>query len=356
VKFSYECLEDNSWTESLEDKVFVLLGALSEMGPLQTLLSFGATVVAVDYCAARLQDRLFAEIEKYAGTLIVPLKAGTNQLPREQWAANAGADLLSQFPEVAEWLVNVLPEKEMVIGPYCYLDGEKFIKIVSAMDGICTTVAKRRSTSTGFVYYATPTDCHMVTSDVVKAARKQSWGGFAALFSFLTSSSFPEKDNINGVPFVDAIVDRQGPNYILAKRMQTWRAMLARNSGQVVSLNVAPTTATVSVVKNKIFALSMEGMGSLPPMEIFDTPTTKVVMGLLLIHDFWNKNSSANPSSNLGHPLNLLQKTQVHGGMFRTGKTFNTMGTPAVLIAVVKKYGLFILLLLAAVVYFLFLN
>ena len=34
--------------------------------------------------------------------------------------------------------------------------------------------------------------------------------------------------------YVDAIVVAQGPNYALAKRMQHWRAIVARDAGCIV--------------------------------------------------------------------------------------------------------------------------
>ena len=40
----------------------------------------------------------------------------------------------------------------------------------------------------------------------------------------------------------DSIVAQQGPNYLLAKRIQRWRATLARAEGASVSLAVAPPT------------------------------------------------------------------------------------------------------------------
>ncbi len=51
---------------------------------------------------------------------------------------------------------------------------------------------------------------------------------------------------------VDAVVTDQGPNYILAKRLQHWRAILAREEANcIVSSNIAPSTATLSVTSNK---------------------------------------------------------------------------------------------------------
>ena len=72
----------------------------------------------------------------------------------------------------------------------------------------------------------------------------------------------------------DAVVPQQGPNYILAKRLQHWRAVLSREqgrhaqthtqthasthtqSGSMVSSNIAPSTATASVVSNFSFKLA----------------------------------------------------------------------------------------------------
>lgn len=43
----------------------------------------------------------------------------------------------------------------------------------------------------------------------------------------------------------------QGPNYALAKRMQHWRAIVAFSKGVNVSSNIAPSTATLSVLSRK---------------------------------------------------------------------------------------------------------
>ena len=35
----------------------------------------------------------------------------------------AGADVLTQTPEIRDWLAQLLPDKELVVGGYIYLDG-----------------------------------------------------------------------------------------------------------------------------------------------------------------------------------------------------------------------------------------
>lgn len=53
---------------------FVLLGAGSAMGPLLTLLSLGANVIAIDLDRKGIWDRLIRETRNSPGTLIFPLK------------------------------------------------------------------------------------------------------------------------------------------------------------------------------------------------------------------------------------------------------------------------------------------
>ena len=60
----------------------------------------------------------------------------------------------------------------------------------------------------------------------------------------------------------------QGPNYALAKRLQHWLAIIARASGHTVSSNVAPSTATLSVVHNAQFAAAYGGFHHFKPMEV----------------------------------------------------------------------------------------
>jgi len=89
----------------------------------------------------------------------------------------------------------------------------------------------------------------------------------------------------------NGIVGQQGPNYALAKRLQHWRAMLARSEGTPASSNIAPSTATISVVHNKAFAMAYAGFRFFKPMEVSFQETSNAVMGALLIHDVCNPKS-----------------------------------------------------------------
>lgn len=104
----------------------------------------------------------------------------------------------------------------------------------------------------------------------------------------------------------------QGPNYALAKRLQHWRAIIARSKGHVVSSNVAPATATVSVVNNRQFAWAYGGMSNFKPMEVFQQETSNAVMAGLLIYDIRNETSYANPAVKLRNPLELFSQVKIN--------------------------------------------
>lgn len=155
--------------------------------------------------------------------------------------------------------------------------------------------------------------------------------------------------------YVDGLVVAQGPNYALAKRMQHWRAIVARSEGCVVSSNIAPSTATASVVHNRQFAWAYDGMPFFKPLEIFQQETSNAVMSALLIHDVRNKDSVSHPSRKLDNPLELFKENSFHGGIWRCGYTVGSIGEVSVLVhfAKVALKLLPILVLLLAVIFYL---
>lgn len=148
---------------------------------------------------------------------------------------------------------------------------------------------------------------------------------------------------------VDGIVVAQGPNYALAKRMQHWRAIVARSQGCVVSSHIAPSTSTASVTSNRSFAWAYDGMPYFRPYEIPVQDTSNAVMAALLIHDVRNKAAPANPSYPLKNPLELFKFNSFHGGLWRSGYTINTIGEVSVLIHFIKvgKPVIFVFAILA---------
>ena len=248
----------SSWLD-LSGRYFVLLGAGAAMGPLSLLLSLGANVIAVDLDAPALWERLIAAARDSCGTLTFPLAPGAEQseLSSDQLCAAAGCNLFTQTPEVRNWLLAVHPGQQLCVGGYAYIPGEQFPRVALAMDIIIKALSEQRQSAVAFL--CTPTDCHLVPPAAHAAAeenarRAPAWQRLVSTLSggrlCKPNARAPLATSAGERLYVcDAFVVAQGPNYALAKRMQHWRAMVAREGGCVVSSNVAPSTKTASVTQ-----------------------------------------------------------------------------------------------------------
>merc|ERR1712217_198178 len=115
-----------------------------------------------------------------------------------------------------------------------------------------------------------------------------------------------------GRPIVDCLVIQQGPNYVFAKRLQHWRAIVAQADGIIVSANIAPASHTVSVRKQKLLAAAYDGSEYFG-VKIFNPQTSSSLMTALLLHDVFFPDSK--PFSD--HPFGLFMHGAVHGGLWR---------------------------------------
>ena len=312
----------------LHGEDFAVLGAGAEMGPLACLLDWGATVWALDLPRPELWRRIIADAEHRAGRLRIPVPAtdgiDRRQLTGSALAAVAGADLLTQGPEVRTWLTGI--GRPFTLGNYVYADGPLHVRVSLAIDAIGMDLI-RSGQDVMLAWLATPTDVFAAPIEAVEESRRR-WreaGFWRPLRSPLRrfgafDKNYPETVfTANGVEYgvCDCLVSQQGPNYILAKRLQRWRAMAAREDGVRTSLNVAPSTRTKSVVKNRALAAAYAGAGRFG-LEIFEPDTSNAIMAALLVHDLRNPGSSANPNTPLVHPMQLFVEGACHGGLWRS--------------------------------------
>jgi hypothetical protein len=309
----------------LPGRTVIVLGAGAEMGPLAPLLSWGARVVAVDLPRPSIWERILDTARHSAGTLLVPVAAqapGQDQSGgrTEDLAEHAGLDLTSDVPAVAGWLTTF--DGPLVLGNYVYADGAANVRLSAAVDALTMRLqAERRDIAVAFL--ATPTDVFAVPAEAVA----QSVHAYATRSAGMKLASWPLRTLSGGRllcrayppgadPGInDSLVLQQGPNYVLAKRLQRWRATLARETGATVSINVAPPTRTRSVVKNQILAAAYAGAHRFG-VEVFEPATTKVLMAALLVHDLHTNGGPVHP-----HPWQDEAHAAAHGGLWRIAYT-----------------------------------
>ena len=97
----------------------------------------------------------------------------TNAGDEDSLAKCAGADALTQTPEIGSWLGSLFPKEKIYIYSLIYLDGEKYVRASMAMDVIVDTATTIRGPNkVGLLYIATPSAAHVVDAGCETLSKK----------------------------------------------------------------------------------------------------------------------------------------------------------------------------------------
>jgi hypothetical protein len=300
----------------LEGRTVVVLGAGAEIGPLTSLLRWGATVAAADLPRRPIWQRILATAREHAGTLLLPIDAPRALADDPEVAGHAGVDLTAEVPAAADWIAGL--DGVPVLGTYAYADGAAHVRVTVAIDALGERVRGLRP-DTALAFLATPTDVFAVPAEAVDhsvaayAERSTTAKVLGRPIRTVSGGRLLRRNYVPGADpgLCDALVAQQGPNYALAKRIQRWRATHARAQGALVSLNVAPSTRTRSVIKNRVLAAAYAGAHRFG-IEIFEPETTNALMAALLVHDL---HTGGGPARD--HPWQHEAYAAAHGGLWR---------------------------------------
>jgi len=315
-------LDHPEWLD-LSDLTVVVLGAGAEMGPLRSLLRWGAHVVAVDLPRPEIWSRVIRMARSSSGRLTIPVPLDAAPKDDDAIAAVAGIDLIRQLPELHTWLAPL--EGPFTLGTYTYADGATHVRVALAADALAQALLAARS-DVGLAFLATPTDVYAAPGSAVEESRRR-WdarglSGFAQLPLRAVgrfAPNYPETVSTDRgeIGIADCLVPQQGPSYALAKRLQRWRATQSRRDGVWTSLNIAPATRTRSVVKNRALAAAYAGAHRFG-VEVFEPSTSNTLMAALLVHDLRSTASLARPDADLAHPDDAWSHQAAHGGLWRS--------------------------------------
>ena len=305
-----ERVVDNPDWLDLSDRRVVVLGAAAEMGPLRSLLRWGADVAAVDLPRKDLWDKLIGDTRRLAGSMTLPVRSGTGSI-----TARAGGDLVHDLDAVARWVAEL--DGPIAIGNYVYADGETNVRVSMAVDVLTQRVVESKGRDdVALAFLATPTDVFAVPGSAVeRSARNYAERRTSKLLRVplrtLSGGRLLRRNYVPGQdPGInDSVVLQQGPNYLLAKRLQRWRATAYRADGGLVSFKVAPPTRTRSVVKNRALAAAYAGAHRFG-IEVFEPGTANTLMAALLVHDL-RTGAPGRP-----HPWEDEAYAAAHGGLW----------------------------------------
>lgn len=338
-------IEHPEWLQ-MDGTRAAVLGAGAETSPLGALSSWGAEVIALDLPRPAVWERLLETARHGAGRVHLPVRDGA---AGGDLAQRAGADLIADLPEIAAWLRTLAADGPLVLGVYAYADGALHVQATAAADVLASDLSSGGH-DVAVAYTGTPTDCYLVPGEVVEGSIARRTGrGLRRAFEDrlrvasrgrLFAPAYPEL--VHGEDgrewgVADGLVGKQGPNYALAKRLQRWRSTVARSEGRPASFNVAPSTWTQSVTKNKLLAAGYHGARHVG-MEVFAPETMRTVMTALMVHDLHRPWRTPLPSDST-HPDELFVAGAVHGGYWRTPYNLHSTLVWSSLLGLPQAYG-----------------
>lgn len=307
---------------SLRGRTFLVLGAGSELGPVRLLLEAGATVAAV---ATKRKERwtdLLRFARQTAGKLLVPYASGS---PADDEALTfvAGANLLTEAPEIAQWFLKCAREATgpVTLGTYLYADGEANVRLTAAADFIAETLATALGkTKVSFAWLASPSTVTVIPNEAVEAQAELF--GEASWWQRMAGKpqDCPQVEGTD-IRLFNGLEVMQGPNYALAQSMRQWRAILLHLGGFVVSTPVTPMCRTESVCHNRTMATVLDGVAYIVPLEAFEPATCRAIMFALLAKDL------SEPPPRLQTPFHLVAREAFHSGLWRCPFVMASLGT-----------------------------
>jgi hypothetical protein len=309
------------------DKADVLfaIGAGAECSPTKPWLNAGGTVAAVMRPNEARWKQLIAHTRASAGTLIVPVTTADIDLTSAtdgELARVAGVDLTQDLEAVASFLRQVikLSSRKLIVAGLVYVGGAQHVVAQAAQDALMK-FAENNHPDTVLAWLGTPTDQTPVPLEVLEdsldryAHRTLMTRMRDSVLQLFKQAQRPLVELIDASHHTLAIRDcssqMQGPNYILAKRAQRWRAYASARKGNSVAYIVTPPARTHSVLDYKILHATYRGAPRFG-LQPFDAELTRQL-------------SAASLAFQVEHPVQYSEldptavyfKYAVHAGLWR---------------------------------------
>ncbi len=276
----------------LQGRKIVLLGAGAELAPTPLLLAAGADVLWIDIADPEIDPAT------HRGTLR---------------HVEGGADLLTQPKEILATIKDFAGDEKISIGMFAYAAGKgREWRLEAAMNAIANALPRGTVEAVGL--YISPTSAASVqSSDAEAGERRKSGAPVWQKVLSKTGALGPAFAERGGRSVSRAIVPIQGASYqaaqYIAKALAAEAFATSRRIGKV-SANVAGITNTRSM-SLPVFQAGFVG-AKLFGIRIFDTDTTRWLAGLLLMHDWLNRDTASEDPQ-------VLFERQIHGGVYTTG-------------------------------------
>lgn len=333
-----------SSTETVETAgLLVALAAGAECAPTRIWVEAGGSAAAIMRPNIARWKALLQSAAA-GSTLYVPIRRSAlsgGQIPSslDDIAAVAGLDVVADVRLISQWLRQLAEsgacEPRMILAGFGYSPGASHVILQAAQDALMANVA-HRVPDVHLAWLGTPTDSLLTPMSVFhdRLARHRSRRPLTKVRDALLDglggqlSRAPQPTEVsvgeNVYSLLDCSADMQGPNYLIAKRSQRWRAMVASATGVRVAYCVTPAARTHSVLDFRILRATYRGAPrfGVVPFSVSDTQQTAAHLLLGFVHQ----------QADATDPTNLYFERAVHGGLWRCAYEPQTIWKPATVV------------------------
>ena len=330
VRRSLQVFDELSEGQLNPTQTMIAIGSNAELSLVPEWLSIGGAVIAV---ARPNRDKWMHRIAAAlasGGSLTVPIRADRateftdpelQELPIEHLADLAGLDLESDLPAIAGWLANLVSQDSTsayVALATIYAGGSKQILASAAQDALFAALMDRlpRGRLT-LGWLATPLESISASEELLDARESgfRERGILTRLRDGLLRVTLGGPKRPLRQQVLDFSVARQGSSYLLAKRIERWRADSASALGYQTWLQVAPPAVTHSTVGHKFVRAAFRGatsfgITSFEPWMLRDLLTASLLGALK-------------------HGESVAYESAIHGGVWRSPYQPDSIWLPA---------------------------
>lgn len=348
----------DNWVEAHESnptggEFLLAIGANAELSLITDWLAIGGAAAAVARPNPAKWAALIAQARESAGVLYVPVAAERlagltdSELDDEQLANIAGLDLQGDIGAVAGWIADLarLRTRDRIVAlGTVYAPGKNQILAAAAQDALFAKLLAELGSHRATVgWLATPLDSvalpALVFDELVAAHGHRR---FAArlrdlLFVPLGAPKRPRDSRFmaaggRALALFDFSARRQGSSYLLAKRIERWRADVAAADGFDPWFQVTPPAQTASTMSYAVVRAAFRGMRrfgvtAFVPWMLRDLLTATLIGHLKREAPV----AAAGVSAPRASSTDLLAAA-IHGGVWRVPYDPQTVWVPATLL------------------------
>ena len=335
-------------------ELLLAIGANAELSLVADWLAIGGIAAAIARQNSTKWSALIAQARESGGTLLVPVlatrAAGLDlaSIDDEQLAQIAGLDLQADLAAIAGWVRSIADahiDKRIVALGTVYAPGKNQILAAAAQDALLARLTDELPPARLVLgWLATPLDSVALPREVFEASiaahakrglgRRirdlllRPVGGPLAPHPEAILTSASDRD----LAIVDFSAVRQGSSYLLAKRIERWRAQVAQAAGHNVWFQVAPPAQTHSTLDYRVVRAAFRGAGSFGVTTFVPWMLRDLLTAVLIGHLKGEaKQPAKQPAEQPVEPRALLDSA-IHGGVWRVAYDPQSIWSPAAIL------------------------